>query len=448
MVEQPDVPGGPTSRRDFIRASSLLVAGGAVSGGLGLARAVHAQGTQMLRLGLVGCGSCGAAAAAAALHAAGEPVQLVALADVFADRLQQAYRRLKGEHSGKVVVPPERRFVGLTAYRDLLATDVDLVILATPPGFRPLHFAAAVEAGKHVFLERPVAVDPPGVRRVLATSLVAEEKRLAVAVGLQRRHDAAYRDTIERLRDGIIGEPVTLRVYWNAGGVRPCPRRDGQTELEYQLRNWYFFDWLSGDQVVEQHVDNLDVGNWLVQDHPRAANAQGGREVRKRTGDEGRDFGQIYDHFFGEFRYAGGVRMFGQCRHMPHCWNNVSEHVDAVGGSADISGGKIYDRSGAIIWQTRGRRAGHLREFEDLFTDLRSGNLPHEVQYGATSTMTAILGRMAAYSGQPVTWDEALGSPCSLADIDSLVSLDQTAPVQPDRNGDYPVAVPGATRVV
>jgi myo-inositol 2-dehydrogenase / D-chiro-inositol 1-dehydrogenase len=448
MTNIPDAGSGPTSRRDFIRASSILMAGGAVSGGLGLARAVHAQGTDVIRIGLVGCGSRGSAAAGEALNAAGGPVELVALADVFPDKLQQAYRRIKGEHPDKTRVDPERRFVGLHAYRDLLATDVDLVILATPPGFRPLHFAAAVEAGKHVFLERPVAVDVPGVRRVLSAGAAARDKRLAVAVGLQRRHDAAYQETVQQLHNGIIGDLITLRVYWNGTGVRPRARRRGQTELEYQLRNWYFFHWLSGDHIVEQHVDNLDVGNWLVQDHPQSTNAQGGREVRKRCGEHGLDFGQIYDHFFCEYRYGGGTRMFSQCRHMRNCWNNVSEHVDAAAGYADISGGKIYDRAGTMIWQAGSRRAGHQQEFDDLLTALRAGRIPQEAEYGAASTMTAILGRMAAYGGRPVAWDEAMASELTLANTDALTSLEQPAPVEPDDEGNYSVPVPGVTSVV
>jgi myo-inositol 2-dehydrogenase / D-chiro-inositol 1-dehydrogenase len=436
-------PANHPSRRDFIRASSLLVAGG-----LGIARTAHARGTDELRIGLVGCGARGSSAAIQTLNTTSGPVRLVAMADVFGDRLQGAYRQIRSKHADKVDLPAERRFVGLDACQRLLETDVDLVILATPPGFRPQHFQAAVAAGKHVFLEKPVAVDVPGVRRVLETSAEAQRKNLAVAVGLQRRHEMAYRDTIAQLQSGRIGDLVTLRVYWNSGGVETRPRQSQQSELEYQLRNWYYFTWLSGDHIVEQHVQNLDVANWTLQEFPTEVNAQGGREVRKRQGDEGRDFGQVFDHFFCEYIYPSGARLFSQSRHIRHCWNRVSEHADATRGSADISGGKIYNRAGQMVWRTTAPRAGHQQQWHDLVAALRSGALPNEGEYGAKSTLTAIAGRLAAYSGQSVRWDQLLASNVSLANTDALATLTDPAPVAPDEHGDYPVAVPGLTRPV
>lgn len=441
VTNVPDsTPGNQPSRRDFIRTSSILVAGG-----LGIGRTAHARGTDVIRIGLIGCGSRGTAAAIQMLNTTSGPVRLVALADVFPDRLQAAYRQLRSRHGDQLDLPPERRFTGLEAYRQLLETDVELVILATPPGFRPQQFEAAVAAGKHVFLEKPVAVDVPGVRRVLDASAEAERKNLAVAVGLQRRHEPAYRETIAQLHGGQVGDFVTLRVYWNGGGVGTCPRQPTQSELEYQLRNWYYFTWLSGDHIVEQHVQNLDVANWLIQDLPVEVNAQGGREVRKRRGNEGRDFGQIYDHFFCEFTYPNGVRVFSQSRHIRNCWNRVSEHVDGTSGSADISGGKIYDRSGTIVWCTQATRDGHQQEQHDLLADLRAGRVPNEGQYGAHSTLTAILGRLAAYSGQRIRWDEALASHVTLANTSALTSLADHAPTCPDQDGDYPIPVPGTT---
>ncbi len=431
------------SRRDFIRASSLLMATGAVTGTLGIARAVHAFGSDVIKIGLVGCGSRGKGAAVQALGTTGGPVRLVALADVFEDRLQSAYRQIKGRHGDRLDVPADRRFVGLDGYRGVMESDADLVILATPPGFRPLHFQAAVEAGKHVFMEKPVAVDAAGVNRVLQANSLARQKNLAVAVGLQRRHEAAYIETIARLQDGVIGDPVTLRVYWNGQGVWTRPRQKGQSELEYQLRNWYYFNWLSGDHIVEQHIHNLDVGNWLIGACPSEVNAQGGREVRKRYGETGTDFGQIFDHFFCEYTYPNGAKMFSQCRHIGNCWNNVSEHVHGTKGSADISGGKIYDASGERIWQTKAARGGHQQEHHDLFADLWAGRRPNEGDYGAQSTMTAIFGRMAAYSGQAMRWEEMLDCESALADVDQLTALDAAPPVLPDADGDYPVAVPG-----
>ena len=434
-------PGKPQpSRRDFIRASSLLMAGG-----LGIGQSAHARGTDLIRVGLIGCGSRGSAAAIQLLNTTSGPVHLVALADVFPDRLQSAYRQIRSQHADKLDLPPARRFVGLDAYQRLLQTDVDLVILATPPGFRPQQFRAAVAAGKHVFLEKPVAVDVPGVRCVLSASAEAQRQNLAVAVGLQRRHELAYRETIAQLQSGRIGELIALRVYWNGSGVETRPRRANQSELEYQLRNWYYFTWLSGDHIVEQHVQNLDVANWLLQEAPTEVNAQGGREVRKRRGDDGRDYGQIFDHFFCEYTYPSGAHVFSQSRHIRNCWNRVSEHVDGTRGSADITGGKIYDRAGAMVWRTKATRAGHQQEQHDLLADLRGGRIPNEGQYGAQSTLTAILGRLAAYSGQRIRWDEALASNISLANPDVLTSLADPAPTLPDQHGDYEIAIPGIT---
>ncbi|MBM4090412.1 MAG: Gfo/Idh/MocA family oxidoreductase [Planctomycetes bacterium] len=436
-----------TSRRDFIRASSLLVAGGAVTGGLSIGRAAHPHGSDLIRVALVGCGRRGREAAVEALHTAGGPVKLVALADVFPDRLQSCLRHIKGalkqDRGDQCDVPRDRQFVGLDAYQRALETDADLVILATPPGFRPLHFEAAVAAGKHAFLEKPVAVDAPGVRRVLAANEEAKRKNLAVAVGLQRRHETAYRETVARIQEGCIGDIVTLRVYWNSGtGREPAPRQERQGELDYQLRNWNYFTWLCGDHIVEQHVQNLDVGNWLMRDTPVTVNAQGGRDAHNPAA-----LGQIFDHFFCEFTYAPNVKMFSQCRLVKNTWNSVAEHVHATKGHADIQGGKIYSPSGELIWHTRGRRGGHRQEQHDLFTALRAGETPNEADYGARSTMTAILGRMAAYSGQRIAWHDAVASTIALAAVDSLASLDSPAPVQPEGDN-YPVAVPGVTRTV
>ena len=411
-------------------------------------RAVHAGGSDLVRIGLIGCGRRGKAAAAEALNTTSGQVKLVAMSDVFEDKIQAAYRQLKSRHADNLDVPPERRFVGLEGYRGVLASDADLVILATPPGFRPMHFEAAVEAGKHVFVEKPVAVDAPGVRRMLKANNTAKQKGLAVAVGLQHRHEAAYRETIARLQSGAIGNLITLRVYWNGQGVYSQPRRPGQTELEYQLRNWYYFNWLSGDHIVEQHIQNLDVANWLMNSYPAEINAQGGREVRRRCSDTDHDFGQIFDHFFCEYTYPNGTKLFSQCRHIRNCWNNVSEHVHGTRGRADISGGKIYNASGERVWQTKARRDGHQQEQHDLIAQLRSGHCPNEGDYGAFSTLTAILGRMAAYSGQTIRWDDALAADASLANVDQLTSLHDIAPVQPDTHGDYPVPMPGVTPAI
>jgi predicted dehydrogenase len=438
------VPAHP-SRRDFIKRSSWLVAGGAM-GGLSIARAAHAFGSDEIKLGLIGCGGRGTGAAGQALNTASHEslqpngrVKLFALADVFADRLQRTLRGLKGSHRDLVDVPKGRQFVGLEAYQELLATEVDAVILATPPGFRPLHFAAAIQAGKHVFLEKPLATDAPGVRRILAANEAAKEKNLAVAVGLQRRHEPRYCETIQRLRDGAIGQILMTRVYWNGAGVSVHPRQAGWTELEYQLRNWYYFNWLGGDHIVEQHVHNLDVSNWLLNGLPAECQGQGGRQVR--TGPE---HGEIYDHHAVEYTYPNGTKMISQCRQISGCWNSVAEFAHGTQGRADISGAKIYNARGELVWRFGGKGGnGHQQEQYDFFAALRRGDRPNEAEYGAHSTLTAIMGRMATYSGQIVTWDAALHSPVALADCDRLRALDQPAPLQPDTDGRYAMAVPG-----
>ncbi|HTN76332.1 MAG TPA: Gfo/Idh/MocA family oxidoreductase [Pirellulaceae bacterium] len=427
------------SRRNFLKTSSLLVAGGAVASSLNIAQAAHAYGSDTIKIGLIGCGGRGTGAAAQAMNTEGS-VKLVAMGDVFPNKVQEAYRGLKGQYGDKVEVPKEKMFDGLDNYKKVLESDCDLVILATPPGFRPLHMEAAVKAGKHVFMEKPVAVDAPGVRRVLAATEEAKKKDLAVAVGLQRRHERAYREIISELQNGKIGEINFTRAYWNGAGVWVRPRRAGQTELEYQINNWYYFNWLSGDHINEQHIHNLDVINWLKNGYPVKAQGQGGRQVRT-----GQEFGQIFDHHMVEFTYADGSKMLSQCRHIPNTWSPVAEFAHGSLGTSDIGGGKIFDLKGKMVWQTKAGRDGHQQEHHDLFADLRKGERPNEGEWGAKSTMTAIFGRMATYSGQEISWEDAIGSKVNLCDTDKLASFDSPAPIQPDANGYYSVPVPGVT---
>jgi myo-inositol 2-dehydrogenase/D-chiro-inositol 1-dehydrogenase len=435
---------GIPSRRAFIKDGSLLFAGGAiVGGGLTTARAAHAYGTDEIKVALIGCGGRGTGAADQALNTSDGSVRVVAFADVFENNVQTAYRSLNGKHPGKV---DDKKFVGLDAFREVLASNIDLVILATPPGFRPLHFEKAIEAGKHVFMEKPVAVDAPGVRRVLAAGKLAEKRGLAVQVGLQRRHEFRYRECVQQLHDGTIGEPLFARAYWNAAGVWTRPRRKVQSELEYQLTNWYYFNWLSGDHITEQHIHNLDVINWVLQSHPTEAQGQGGREVRK-----GDNTGQIFDHHMVEFTYDSGVKMLSQCRHIPGCWSDVAEHVHGTKGYCDVSAAKIFDLRGKLVWESTTKEItgkGWQQEHHDLFFAIRNGERPNETEYGAMSTMTAILGRMATYSGKVVRWNEAFNSTLSLANPDEMHSLEDIAPIAPDELGHYEVAVPGKAKVI
>jgi predicted dehydrogenase len=407
-IRNPQV--GGASRREFLKVSSVA-AGAALAGGLSLARSAHAQGDDTIKIGLVGCGGRGTGAASQALKVP-DNVKLIAVGDAFADRLEFCLSELNKDVDivPRIDVPAERRFVGFDAYQEVIDAGVDLVVLATPPGFRPIHFRAAVDAGKHVFMEKPVAVDAPGVRAVLEATALAKQKNLGVGVGLQRHHQLPYLETMKRLHDGAIGDIVSARAYWNGDGVWVNPRQEGQTEMAYQMRNWYYFNWLCGDHIVEQHIHNLDVINWVKNAYPINAQGMGGREVR--TAEE---FGEIYDHHAVEFEYADGSRMFSYCRHMPQCWGSVSEHVQGTKGSADISGASIQV-NGESGWKYRGENNNpYQTEHDDLIASIRSGNPLNEGENGARSSLTAILGRMATYSGRMISWDEALNSQLSLA---------------------------------
>lgn len=436
---------GQSSRRKFIKNSSLLVAGGAVAGQLSFASSAHAFGSDEIKIGLIGCGGRGTGAASQAMNTEGA-TKLVAMADAFGDRLQQSLRGLKGEHKEKVDVPADRQFVGFDAFKQVLESDADLVILATPPGFRPLHLESAINAGKHVFMEKPVAVDAAGVRKVLKATAEAKKKNLAIQVGLQRRHERKYRETIARLQDGAIGDINLTRAYWNGGGVWVRPRKKGQTEMEYQMRNWYYFNWLCGDHITEQHIHNLDVINWLKNGYPITAQGQGGRQVRT-----GIDHGEIYDHHMIEFTYADGSKMLSQCRHIPNTWSSVSEHAHGSKGTCDIGGGRITDNNGQQVWSYKPERKwpnGWQQEHHDLFADIRNGERPNEGEYGALSTMTSIFGRMASYSGKMIKWEDALNSELVISPVEKFSSYDDTPPVTPDEDGRYAIPMPGTTVTV
>lgn len=443
MNNQSQVPGGAgASRRDFLKSSTAVAVGSALAGSLSIARSAHAAGDDQIKIALIGCGGRGTGAAAQALATKGN-VKLVALADLFKDRLDGAYNNLKNEPAAKdrMDVPDDRKFVGFDAYQKALDSGVDLVILATPPGFRPIHFEAAVKAGKHVFMEKPVATDAAGVRKVLAAAEESKKKKLGVGVGLQRRHQKNYIETIKRLQDGAIGDIIAARVYWNGSTPWVNPRQPGWSEMTYQLRNWYYFTWICGDHIVEQHIHNMDVINWLKNGYPVKANGMGGCEVRK-----GKDYGQTFDHHAVEFEYADGTRMFSQCRHIVGCWNSVSEHVHGSKGTCDIGGSRINVKGGEG-WHYRGENPNPYQvEHDDLFASIRAGNPINEAEQGAKSSMTAILGRMATYSGQELNWDDALNSKISI--MPTEFTFEATPPSLPNAEGLYALPVPGVTKVV
>jgi myo-inositol 2-dehydrogenase / D-chiro-inositol 1-dehydrogenase len=432
-----------TSRRDFLKASTLAAVGSGLVGGLGSFSGAYAGGDDTIKVGLIGCGGRGSGAAGQALRTKGN-VRLVAMGDAFSDRLDAALNRLSKELPDRVAVTEDTKFVGFDAYQKVLNAGVDLVILATPPGFRPIHLEAAVKAGKHVFMEKPVAVDAPGVRQVLAAVEEAKKKNLAVGVGLQRHHQDHYLEAIKPLQDGAIGEIHTARAYWNSSGVWVNPRKPGQSEMEYQMRNWYYFNWLCGDHIVEQHIHNIDVINWIKGSYPVRAQGMGGRQVRT-----GKEYGEIYDHHFVEFEYEDGSRLFSQCRHIEQCFSSVSEHVVGTKGSADMSDGGgatlVIGGDTRKIAKARGRDPYQV-EHDDLFAAIREGKPYNEGEYGAMSTMTSILGRMCTYSGKMISMKDALASEISLAPKEySFAALPQSLP---DAEGRYAIAIPGVTKTV
>ncbi len=430
---------GPLTRRSFLRTSTVA-AGGAVLGALAAERFAYGQATDdTIKVALIGCGGRGSGAAAQALSVSGGPIKLVAMADAFKDRLDSAYNQISGRFADKVDVPPDRKFVGFDAYKEAIAL-CDVAILSTPPGFRPIHFEEAIKAGKHVFMEKPVAVDAPGVRKVLAAAEEAKKKNLKVGVGLQRRHHPGYMETIQRIQDGAIGDIILARAYWNDAGVWVKPRQPSQTEMEYQMRNWYYFNWLCGDHINEQHIHNLDVINWMKNAYPVKASGMGGRQVRV-----GKDYGEIFDHHAVEFTYADGTIMTSQCRHQPGCWSSVSEFAHGTKGKSEIHRQII---TGSETWRHKQGEPvdPYQREHDDLFAAIR-GNTPYnEAEYGAKSTMTAILGRMATYSGKEIEWDKALNSQIDL--MPEKFAWDAMPKSLPGEDGMYPCAIPGKTVTV
>jgi len=418
------------SRRDFVKTAAVISAGGLAASAV--ARSAHVRGRDVLRVGVIGAGGRGTGAAIHALQA--DPsVQVIAIADLFRDRLEGSVSRLQShELASRVDLSNDRLFTGFDAYEKLLALDeVDSVILATPPHFRPDHFATSIKAGKHVFFEKPVGVDPAGIRKVLEAGQQADARGLKVVAGTQRRHDFGYRDLIKRIHDGQIGDVVTARCYWNQGGLWMHPRRPEWSDMEWQLRNWLYFTWLSGDHIVEQHVHNIDVCNWAIGSHPVKALGMGGRQVRT---DEA--YGNIFDHFAIEYDYGDGVTVTSMCRQIDGCAGRVDEFVKGTKGEVrfgqnTISGENRYRYDGEYV-------NAYVQEHADLVNAIRSGSEMNEARTVAESTLTAIMGRMSAYTGQEVTWEQALNS-----------DLDLTPPVY--EFGPTPVravAVPGKTRLV
>lgn len=431
---QPPVP----SRRQFLGGSlTTAVSTATTLGAVGLTQpqAVHAAGTDdWLRVGLIGCGGRGTGAARQALLA-DERVKLVAMADVFAPPIETSLQSLTADQTlaGKLDVPPERRFVGFEAYQKLLGTDVDVVLLTTPPHFRPLHLRAAIDAGKHVFAEKPVAVDAPGVRSVLETCAEAKRRGLSVVSGLCIRYDAGFRETVARLHDGAIGDIHTLVANDYRGSIWVKARQEDWTDMHWQMHNWYYFTWLSGDFNVEQHVHYLDVCAWVMGGYPVKAIGMGGRQVRTDP-----MYGNIYDHHSVTYEYANGTRLFSNCRQQRGCKNDMSAYAVGSKGSATVSEKKLEILGDSPFRFAEKAKNMYQVEHDELFAGIRSGQPLNNGEYMSYSTLLAIMGRMATYTGQEITWEQALASTEDLSP--AAYEWGPAPPVE--------IALPGITKFV
>jgi predicted dehydrogenase len=430
-------PSFATSRRDFLKTSAAL---GAVLAAPAIlpGRLFAADNAETLRVGLIGCGGRGTGAAANALKA--DPnVSLVALGDAFPEPLERSLKALQGteEIAARVKVTPDRCFVGLDACQKVLASGVDVVLLATPPGFRPQHLQAAVAAGKHIFCEKPVATDAPGVRSVLASAAEAKKKNLSLVSGFCYRYNTGVRAFMEQVHGGAIGDIRVIHTCYNTAGVWEKQRKPEWTDMEWQVRNWYYYTWLSGDHIVEQAVHNLDKMAWLMKDTPpRQCMAIGGRQVRTDA-----RYGHIYDHFGVVYDYDNDVRAFHFCRQQNNTYADNSDHVwgaDGVGHIVRAFTGPFVIR-GKTNWRHREEKARDMYQIEhdELFASIRSGKPINDGEWMAHSTMLAIMGRMAAYSGQLISWEEAMDSKESL--VPERITWDTPIAVPP-------VAMPGLTK--
>jgi len=413
-----------TTRRDFLVASAAATATAAALS------PVHAAGAEKIKVGLIGCGGRGTGAIDDCLSA--DPAVIFwAAGDVFPNKAANAVKNYENTYKDRVQAK-DRVFDGLDAAQKVIDSGVDLVILATPPGFRPGHLEAAIKGNKNVFCEKPVAVDGPGIRKVLELAEEAKKKKLAVVAGTQRRHQGGYIDTIKQIHEGAIGDIVSTRCSWNGGEPWFRTRQEGMSDTEYQINNWYHFNWLCGDHINEQHVHNLDVINWVMKGHPTKCVGQGGR-IGRRAGKPA-DVGHIYDLFAIEYEYAGGIPLYSFCSHVPGTTQDVSE---TVFGSKGVCKVNQYSINGKRTYSKKDRNP-YVQEHMDLIASIREGKPLNELQAVAESTLTAIMGRMAVYSGQVVTWDMALKSEETLMPVKlDLKAALEVAPVP--RPGQYKV---------
>ncbi len=437
------------SRREFLKCSGGVLAGGALAGSL--ASRCHAAEDNTIKVALVGCGGRGTGAAMQALATKG-PTKLRAMADVFTHRLDGSFKNISKNRKEQVDVPPERRFLGLDAFKkaiDVVAPG-GVVVLGTPPCFRPIHLEYAVEKGCHVFMEKSFAVDAPGIRRVLKAGEAAKKKNLKIAGGLMSRHYKPLEETIDRIHKGAIGNVITCWAYREHGPIGLKPKKPDMSELAHQIQNYSCFTWVNGSFLLDWLIHNLDVCCWVKDAGPVSAQGQGGRQVRDKPD-------QLFDHYAVEYTFADGTRLFAQGRHMANCWGFFGDVIHGATGSAVLGEGikepRIYKSHKQtpenMIWEYKGPPCNQYQVEHDLLFDAIRQDKPYnETERCAYAAMTGILGRMAAESGKEITWADALASNAELAPGLDKCTWESKAPVMPDANGKYPVAMPGFTKVL
>ena len=441
-----------TTRREFIKNSGKAVAGAALASTLASPRPGYCAENNTIKIALVGCGGRGTGAAAQALSTEG-PTKLWAVADVFEHRLKTSLHTLSERHTSQVYVLPERRFLGFDAFKHAIDSldNGDVVILATPPAFRPIHFEYAVRKGVNVFMEKSFAVDAPGIRRVLSAGEEAAKKNLKIAGGLMSRHYQPLEEAIAKIHDGLIGDVITAWAYRMHGPVGFSPRASTQSELAHQIANYSCFTWLNGSFIVDWLIHNIDVCCWVKNAWPVSVQGMGGRQVRT-------DADQLFDHYGAEYTFSDGTRLFAQGRHINKCHDFFGDIIHGATGSAVFGEGQPKPRlykghrqtSEHLVWEYKGPPCDHYQREHDLLFDAIRKNKPcNETERSAKSCLTAIMGRMACESGALITWDEALASNVELAPgLEQISSLSDSAPVLPAADGRYPIAMPGRTQVL
>jgi predicted dehydrogenase len=438
------------SRREFLKHSGKVVAGAALASAI--VSPGYAAEKNTIKIALVGCGGRGTGAAANALSTAG-PTKLWAMADVFEHRLASSLANLSGQFAKQIEVSPERRFVGFDGFKHAIDSldKGDVVLLATPPAFRSLHFEYAVQKGIHVFMEKSFAVDAPGIRRVLKTGELARQKNLKIASGLMSRHYQPLEEAVREIHAGRIGEIITAWAYRMHGPVGVSARQPGQKELAYQIANYSSFTWLNGSFIVDWLIHNIDVCCWVKNAWPVSVQGMGGRQTRFKEED------QLFDHYGAEFHFPDGTRLFAQGRHISNCYDFFGDIIHGTKGSAVLGEGitkpLLYNshlqKSENVCWKYQGAPCNHYQVEHDLLFDAIRNDKPYnETERSAKSCFTAIMGRMACESGQLITWDEALASGIELAPGLEAMTFDSKPPVEPEANGRYPVAIPGQTKVL